>query len=60
MTPSRWGAIHKNDTAEAIAIEPPEGTFVDVSLSRHNGCGVQSSGQMSCWGDNSSGQSYPP
>ena len=34
--------------------------FVDVSLSRHNGCGVQSNGQMSCWGDNSSGQSYPP
>ena len=29
---------------------PPEGMFVDVSVSEHRSCGVRASGELACWG----------
>jgi len=48
---SCWGS-----TGNGITSGSPSGQFVDVSLGRTHACAVAATGEIRCWGSNTSGQ----
>jgi hypothetical protein len=41
-------------------IASPEGTFLDLSMAEDHACGILADHTLTCWGDDSAGQSTPP
>ena len=51
-----WGQPPK----ELGLLSPPKGPFIQIGLGIEAACGLRETGEIACWGDDSSGRASPP
>ena len=57
---SCWGVMEADIQKEVLDVSTPEGSFLQVSAGVNHNCAVDESTRLQCWGDNTSGQAFPP
>ena len=56
-----WNAeTQEQEWANAGQATPPAGTFTAVSVGTSHSCGLRTSGEIACWGNDESGQTNAP